>query len=361
MDGDFRASPWHGRPGLLNQRVCRIDVNEQFVHKAWIQYALQGYLDAIWDHTSAVTVKHLSSRTVGEIPVPLPPLAEQHRIVEVLEDHLSHLDVADGLLVSAFRRLEKWAAKSAVEEFYGEHSTAVSTIGHECEVSVGATPSRGDSTLWDGDLPWVSSGEVAFNTIRDTKEHIDRSRFRNPKGRIHPPGTVMIAMIGEGKTRGQVAVLGIEAAHNQNCASIRVENSRLSTRYLYHFLKARYLETRAGGAGGVQPALNKAKVQAIEIPVLSSAAQHRIVERIEQIEQIKDRMLRNVYEQRKRIAGVRRALLEQAFAGTLVDQDPADEPASALLERIALERAQQAPASRRRRGEPVLHQSSGQS
>jgi hypothetical protein len=103
--------------------------------------------------------------------------------------------------------------------------------------------------LWDGDIPWVSSGEVAFNRIKATRETIAPSAVSGGK-RLHPPGTVMLAMIGEGKTRGQTAILDIEAAHNQNCASIRVSETRILPEYVFAFFKERYLETRRGSSGG---------------------------------------------------------------------------------------------------------------
>ncbi|MGZ3382969.1 MAG: restriction endonuclease subunit S, partial [Isosphaeraceae bacterium] len=103
------------------------------------------------------------------------------------------------------------------------------TIGQLFDVFVGATPSRGNPGFWNGDIPWVSSGEVAFGRIRDTREKITNEGLGNPQTRLHPAGTVMLAMIGEGKTRGQAAILDIPAAHNQNCASIRVSDTEISS------------------------------------------------------------------------------------------------------------------------------------
>lgn len=91
---------------------------------------------------------------------------------------------------------------------------AQTKIGELFDVYVGSTPSRADPSLWHGDVPWVSSGEVAFNRIRTTRESISRRALGSSKTRLHPPGTVMLSMIGQGKTRGQAAILEISAAHN---------------------------------------------------------------------------------------------------------------------------------------------------
>jgi type I restriction enzyme S subunit len=76
MDGEFKASRWAGPPALLNQRVCSIKVDSRFYEPRLLELVLPGYLAAIHGETSSQTVKHLSSRSVAEIPLPLPPLAE---------------------------------------------------------------------------------------------------------------------------------------------------------------------------------------------------------------------------------------------------------------------------------------------
>ena len=92
MDGDFNASVWKGPRGLLNQRVCRILPNSENYFSKFLIICLQPYLNAINRETSAVTVKHLSSRTIQQIPIPLPPLPEQRAIVSKIEQLFSDLD-----------------------------------------------------------------------------------------------------------------------------------------------------------------------------------------------------------------------------------------------------------------------------
>lgn len=96
------------------------------------------------------------------------------------------------------------------------------TFGELFNLFTGSTPSRSEARYWGGDVPWVSSGEVAFCRIVDTDEKITPAGLAASSTRLHPPGTVLLAMIGEGKTRGQPAILDIAAANNQNAAAIRV-------------------------------------------------------------------------------------------------------------------------------------------
>jgi type I restriction enzyme, S subunit len=106
MDGDFTASRWAGEDALLNQRVCKVSLESDLFSEEFLLLCLQPYLDAINAETSSITVKHLSSRTVEKIPLPLPPLNEQHRIVGKLDALFSELENALENLNSARAQLK---------------------------------------------------------------------------------------------------------------------------------------------------------------------------------------------------------------------------------------------------------------
>jgi type I restriction enzyme S subunit len=160
-------------------------------------------------------------------------------------------------------------------------------------------------------------------------------------------------MIGEGKTRGQAAILDVAAAHNQNSAAIRLDETACIPEWLFFVLMARYEETRQVGSGAQQPALNRARVEALRVPLPPLNGQRQLVANIERQLSIVNAMAVAVEKAVRRSAALRRSILEQAFSGKLVPQDPSDEPATVLLERIAAERAArpagQSPVHRRRR------------
>jgi type I restriction enzyme S subunit len=118
MDGDFNCRVWQGSPALLNQRVCRLIPHSAWYSKGLLAQVIQGYLDAVNGKTSAITVKHLSSQTIKEIPLPLPPAKEQRRILEAVDSYLTRLDDAVGSLDRAQAKLKAYRAsvlKAAVE------------------------------------------------------------------------------------------------------------------------------------------------------------------------------------------------------------------------------------------------------
>ena len=221
-------------------------------------------------------------------------------------------------------------------------------IGQCFQVSVGATPSRKVAAYWNGEIPWVSSGEVQFCRITSSKESITEEGLNNSSTQLNPAGSVLLGMIGEGKTRGQVALLNIPAANNQNCAAIWVSETAVSPEYVYYWLWSRYDQTRRGSSGNNQPALNKSTIERIPIPLPPLQEIHQIVAvldiQLAQIEQEEETITRLLSQS----AAQRQNLLKAAFSGQLVRQNPADEPASALLERIRNQAA--APRSARTAG-----------
>lgn len=108
MDGDFNTGYWGSQRAVLNQRVCKLSPNTALYDKRFLGYVLPGYLAAINANTPSITVKHLSSRTVGEIELPLPPRAEQSRIAEKLDELLSDLDAGVAELKAAQRKLAQY-------------------------------------------------------------------------------------------------------------------------------------------------------------------------------------------------------------------------------------------------------------
>ncbi len=220
------------------------------------------------------------------------------------------------------------------------------SLGQAFTVTVGATPSRSVPGYWDGGIPWVSSGEVSFCRIRHTRETITSAGLDASSTKLNPRGSVLVGMIGEGKTRGQAAILDIDACGNQNAAALWVSQTEVPPEYVYHYLVGQYETTRQRGSGNNQPALNKARVEAIPLPLPPLDEQRRIVERLEHDESTIAVTEAMVDRERKRIHRLQQAILKWAFEGKLVDQDPSDEPAQRLLARIRTERASVCPVSK---------------
>lgn len=152
-----------------------------------------------------------------------------------------------------------------------------STLGEIARISSGGTPDRSKPEYWGGDVPWVTTGEIQFNTITDTAEKITSAGLQNSSAKLFPPGTLLMAMYGQGKTRGQVGKLGIEASTNQACAAIMM-NEGNDPDFYFQYFSSQYEELRELGNAGTQKNLNGGILKGVMVPVPPDVEQRRIAQ-----------------------------------------------------------------------------------
>ncbi len=415
MDGDFTASRWHGSRALLNQRVCKITLRSDLFNERFLFLCLQPYLDAINAETSSVTVKHLSSKTVEVIPLPLPPLHEQRRLVSKIEELFSELNKGieslekvreqlkvyrqavlkhafEGKLTAQWReenkdkleepekllarikcerearyeqQLKEWKIlvrkwkddgkqgkkpKSPLKPKVLEplsHTSLANLpalplgwlwvrLGSIGLVGTGVTPLKSNLTYYSGgDVPWVTSGMLNESYVRHCSNYVTDKALNDTNLRLYPPHTLVVALYGEGKTRGKCSELLIHAATNQAVAAIVQEGSASSLRgFLKWFLTKNYGVMRLKSSGGVQPNLNLGIIENTAVPLCSMTETKEIERRIERQLSTLDYIETVINSEIQKSAILRQSILKQAFSGQLVAQEKNDESASMLLARI---------------------------
>jgi len=229
---------------------------------------------------SGATVKNLNSAIVRETKIPLPPLAEQKRIAAIL-------DKADAL-----RRKRREAltlldtlTQSIFVEMFETRPMPVRRLGEVCKVGSGSTPSRNRKEFYDGKISWVKTTEIRGRKIVTSNEKISEEAVNSANLKTYPVGTVLVAMYGQGATRGRVATLGIPATINQACAALTVGDEIMSE-FLFQQLRRRYDALRSLGRGGNQPNLNAGLLRSFKIMVPSLDEQIAFLDRIKQIESV---------------------------------------------------------------------------
>lgn len=385
MDGDFRVARWRGPDALLNQRVCKIIIrNSGLYDENFLLYSLPGYLNAIHEYTSSVTVKHLSSESVKEIPLPLPPFAEQRRIVAAIEEQFSRIDAGVEALQRARRNLQRMRAavlqaavtgklvsqdpndepaEWLVKRVQGDRPAPkhrdlpgfdLGTLSplpsgwtwcqawQVCDpITNGDTPEPQKMTKGTGEIPFIKiynltdSGELDFGT-RQT--FIDRGTHEGELRRSRIiPGDVLINIVGP--PLGKVSLVPEtypEWNTNQAVVVFRPTSAILSHLLTLWLLAdqvmGRLRATSRATAGQYNISLSACRLLPFPLPPL--AEQERIISEV-------DRLFSEILNAKLMIeAGVRRserlrrAILGAAFSGRLTEQDPSGEPATILLDRI---------------------------
>jgi type I restriction enzyme, S subunit len=156
------------------------------------------------------------------------------------------------------------------------------------DVGTGTTPSRDNAAFFTaGEIPWVTSGETGKPFIAATAQHVTELALAQTNLTVYPVGTLIVAMYGQGKTRGQVSELQIEAATNQACAAIvLIEPSSEHRSFIKLVFEKSYDEMRELSAGGAQPNLNVGKIKSTLMPLPPLAEQSRIVTRVGQLRRL---------------------------------------------------------------------------
>ena len=261
-----------GRVATLGVGACHNEAIISIYPKPEVDQRYLGYFLAQVDYDALqdrqVKGNTLNQEKIDRIEVWLPPLDEQSSIANVL-DLLRHsidlqdraLATADDLKHSAMRELFTRGLRGEPQKDTDigpvPESWEITPVGVHHSVVSGGTPSRGNPSFWQGGtIPWVKTTEVNYCVITATEEHITPQGLESSAAKILPVGTLLMAMYGQGVTRGKVAILGIEAACNQACAAIVAKDEKVLNGFLYHFLTWRYEAIRSLAHGGQQQNLN---------------------------------------------------------------------------------------------------------
>lgn len=282
-----------------------------------------------------------------ELEFPLPLLAEQNRIVDKLDSLFAQLEIIKTSMTTIPVLLKNFKQQVLTQAVTGKltkswrvgkelEKTIDTTIGQLFDVKTGSTPKRGTSKYYDNaTIPWLKSGQVKNEFIYKADEFITELAVKETNAKVYPIDTILVAMYGEGKTRGQVGLMKIEATSNQAIAAlVNTKMDLVTKKYVYNFCLSQYNEIRAQAEGGNQPNLNLSKIKNWEIAIPSQKEQHEIVSRIESLF-IKADAIEKQYEAlKKKIDTLPLTILHKAFKGELVEQLDTDGDARELLQQI---------------------------
>jgi type I restriction enzyme S subunit len=159
-------------------------------------------------------------------------------------------------------------------------------LGDVCDLITGATPSTGKKEYWEnGTIPWMNSGEVNLRYVTNTKNMITRQGYDNVSTTIVPIHSVVIALAGQGKTRGTVALLKTTVCTNQSLAALVPNTKMVSGEYLYHYLRTQYMKLREVSAGdGTRGGLNLKMLRSYKVIIPPMEEQQRIVDILERFD-----------------------------------------------------------------------------
>ena len=369
-----------GGERAFSNHLTRLRVKPDLIHPHWLWRGITVLWRDRYFETRCkkwVNQATIQRDVLLAAPVPVPPLPEQQRLVEKIERLLEQSRTArealnriqpllkrfrQSVLAKAFRgeltqrdpndepasillerireeRRQKWEedlrarGKDSRKAKYVEPEApdtsglpglpegwVWASMGQLAEVSTGATPLRSKKKAYydGGTIPWIKSGALNDDPVMKAEEFVTELALEETNTKIFPRETLLVAMYGEGQTRGRVSELGIEGATNQACAAMLFSAAASGCKAIvkYYFRKT-YEDIRLLSAGGVQPNLNLSLVRRTSLPLAPLAEQRRIVARIETSFSEVEAIERSVARARRLAEHVDQAVLARAFRGEL--------------------------------------------
>ena len=235
---------------------------------------------------AGANINNLRNEDLDDLVVPLPPLPEQRRIADIL-------DRADDL--RAKRRRALALLDLFVESLYvamfssgaiGSATAVTRKLSAVAKIKSGSTPNRKHAEFFGGGIPWVKTTEVHGDLILATEESVSVEGQKAARLQLFPVGSIVIAMYGQGKTRGQSAILGIDAAVNQACAVI-LPSEHFVVEFMGQQIRLSYERLRAKAQGGNQANLNLGLVGDLDVLVPSIEDQRDFVQQAKLVDELR--------------------------------------------------------------------------
>lgn len=363
----FGAHIWRGDDAALNQHIFKISFSTSDIERNFLRYAINQKLEElIGSAQGGVGLRHVTKGTFETTRIAFPPRAEQTRIAQKLDELLAQVDTlkaridAIPALLKRFRQSVLAAAVSGrlTEDW---RVSSFGSIGEDKptgwlpksfpelgELARGKSKHRprNDQRLFGDQYPFIQTGEVANSAGRIKTAKVFYSDFGLAQSRLFPKGTLCITIAAN---IADTAILDMEACFPDSVVGFIADEKKCCAQFVKYLIDVNKQNLEAFAPATAQKNINLKVLNELVFPMPPLAEQTEIVRRAEQLFTFADQLEAKVATAQARIDRLTQSILAKAFRGELVPQDPNDEPASVLLERIQAQRAAAPKAKRGRK------------
>ena len=289
---------WNNGKALLNQHIFKVVFDKGEIDKDYFVYAVQFSLHRMRQLTHGATMKHVVKKDFENVLIPYPSLKDQRKVAHVLDK----LKESINKKMDELKKLDE-LIKARFVEMFGDLENSkkydYQKISDLTNVVSGGTPKRDNESYWkNGTIPWIKTTELRNNKIKTVAEYITEEGLEGSSAKLVPVHSVLIAMYGQGKTRGMTGYLNIEASTNQACACI-LPSSKINSEYLWQYLIMSYHNLRNMAKGGNQPNLNSKIIKNFKVLVPPLSQQNEFANFVQQVDKSKVAVQKSLDETQK--------------------------------------------------------------
>lgn len=275
---------YYEKPFSHKNEMWSYHSNNKYINIKYVYYFLKLNEPHFQNIGSRMQMPQIATPDTDKFEIPIPYLENPEKSLKIQTEIVRILDAFTELISELISEL---AARKKQYNYYRDQLLSFKegevewkTLGEVTEkIYSGGTPKTSISEYWDnGTIPWMSSGEVNLETIYKTEKYISESGLKNSSAKFVPKNSIVIALAGQGKTRGKVARTRINLTTNQSLASLIFDDKIINPDYVYHFLRTQYENLRQiSSGGGTRGGLNLSMISSYKLPVPSLEKQLHIV------------------------------------------------------------------------------------
>lgn len=310
-----------GWEGVLGSTI--VALQSDYLISQFLYYFLQLNFETIQAKPRGVGIPHVEPSLFWNLPIPVPPMAEQKRIVKKIEELFGVIDRDIQRLTDTLEQLSQFR-QSVLEKLLNNPVYPQISFNDGIEKIIGgSTPSKTVSAYYEGHIPFMTVKDMTSPRPQDTAWHITQEAVDNCSTHIIPANTLITATrVGLGKT----VLMPFPVAINQDLKALVLNKNKVNTRFFEFILNAKTTEIISKSRGTTVKGITLEDFKSIKFYLPTLPEQQKIVDEIEKAFRSADKVQKAVQNALEEAKKLKQSILKRAFEGQLVSQDPNDKP-----------------------------------
>lgn len=277
---------WNSEKIWIGAHCYAVHPKNKRIDNRFLYFVLKEKQGELMQSKQGAGIPGLNRSTIQRLSIPLPHIKVQEEIVKILDSFTNLIDALNEELSLRQKQFEYYREKLLTYKHYKSTAKPISELAED--IFSGATPSTKKEEYWtNGDIPWMSSGDIHQKTINDISTFITKKGYDSCSTKMVPISSIVIALAGQGKTRGTVGITNTDLCTNQSLCAIVPDKNEIIPKFLFYYFDKEYNNLRRISSGdGTRGGLNLQMIRNYIIEYPSLAIQQSIVSKLDAFESL---------------------------------------------------------------------------